>query len=147
MRAAERLGICLGFSLASPVAALTVYEVAPDVADVWFVAVTIGAAPAVGYLIGPVIWPDESRSQAALVGLAATAAGYGARSGSAGATKELLPALVQLGHRPDRLQLGLEEELVDLSLVDRHALLDAELDDLLAIHPELLRELLGRQVV
>jgi len=78
MRAAERLGICLGFSLASPVAALTVYEVAPDVADVWFVAVTIGAAPAVGYLIGPVIWPDASRSQAALVGLAATAAGYGA---------------------------------------------------------------------
>jgi hypothetical protein len=30
---------------------------------------------------------------------------------------------------PDGLQLGLEEVLVDLSLVDRHAFLDAEPDD------------------
>jgi hypothetical protein len=43
--------------------------------------------------------------------------------------------------------LSLEEVLVDLAVVDGDALLDAKLDDRLAIDAELLRELLGRQVV
>src|SRR5437588_2170666 len=46
-----------------------------------------------------------------------------------------------------RLKLRLEERLVDLALVDRHALLQADPDDLLALDPELLRQLLRRQVI
>ena len=46
-----------------------------------------------------------------------------------------------------RLELRLEERLVDLALVDRHALLDAEADDVLPLHADLLGELLRRQVV
>src|SRR5436190_13453961 len=46
-----------------------------------------------------------------------------------------------------RLKLRLEERLVDLALVDRHALLQADADDLLALDPELLRQLLRRQVI
>src|SRR4051794_37515163 len=38
-----------------------------------------------------------------------------------------------------------EEALVDLALVDRDVLLVADADDLLPLHPELARELLGRQ--
>src|SRR5688500_9943262 len=37
--------------------------------------------------------------------------------------------------------------LVDLPLVDRDAFRDTELDDRLAVHVELLRELFGRQVI
>src|ERR1041384_931882 len=47
----------------------------------------------------------------------------------------------------DGLELGLEEVLVDLPLIDRDAFRDAELDDLVALHVELLRELLRRQVI
>ena len=54
---------------------------------------------------------------------------------------------VVLGHRPERLQLRLEERLVDLAVVDRDRLLHADLDHLLAIDPELLRQLLRREVV
>ena len=50
------------------------------------------------------------------------------------------------GHA-QRLHLCLEEVLVDLALVNRDALLDAELDDRIAVHAELVRELLGRQVI
>jgi DNA end-binding protein Ku len=49
--------------------------------------------------------------------------------------------------RVDGLQLRLEQVLVDLPVVDRDALFDAELDDRLAIHPHLLGELLRRQVI
>src|SRR6185312_9763842 len=44
-------------------------------------------------------------------------------------------------------ELGLEQVLVDLALVNRDALRDTEPDDRLAVHVELLRELLGRQVI
>jgi hypothetical protein len=46
-----------------------------------------------------------------------------------------------------RLELCREESLVDLPLIDRNTLLEAETDHLLAIHVHLLRQLLGRQVV
>jgi len=45
------------------------------------------------------------------------------------------------------LQLRLEERLVDLALVDRHTFLDTDADDLLAVDPQFLRQLLGREVV
>ena len=45
------------------------------------------------------------------------------------------------------LELHLEEMLVDLPVIDRDAFLDAEPDDLVTIHAELVRELLRRQVV
>ena len=48
---------------------------------------------------------------------------------------------------PDCLELCLEQVLVDLALVDRDAFRDAELDDRFAVHVELLRELVGRQVI
>src|SRR6185436_771707 len=51
------------------------------------------------------------------------------------------------GRGADGLELGLEQMLVDLALVDRDALRDTEPDDRLAVHVELLRELLGRQVI
>src|SRR5215213_11573205 len=47
----------------------------------------------------------------------------------------------------DRLQLRLEEELVDLALMDRHALLEAHPDHFLPVDAKLLRQLLRRQVV
>jgi hypothetical protein len=47
----------------------------------------------------------------------------------------------------DRLQLRLEEELVDLALVDRDAFLEADTDHLRAIDPELLRQLFRREVI
>src|SRR5437667_5506699 len=52
-----------------------------------------------------------------------------------------------LRHRAQRLELSLEQGLVDLALVDRDGLLHADLDHLLAIDPKLLRQLLRRQVV
>src|SRR6266550_4555211 len=48
---------------------------------------------------------------------------------------------------PQRLELRLEQCLVDLALVDGHAFLDADADDLLAVDPQFLRQLLGREVV
>ena len=56
-------------------------------------------------------------------------------------------ALVRLRERVQRLELGLEERLVDLALVDRHAFLDAQPDHVLPLHTKLLRELVRRQVV
>src|SRR5215831_13477362 len=47
----------------------------------------------------------------------------------------------------DRLVRCLEERLVDLPVVDRNAFLDADADDLFAVDPHLLGELVGRQVV
>src|SRR5215213_10800011 len=44
----------------------------------------------------------------------------------------------------DRLQLRLEEELVDLALIYRHALLEAHADHFLPVDAKLLRQLLGR---
>ena len=55
--------------------------------------------------------------------------------------------LMRLGHRAQRLELRLEEGLVDLALVDRYAFLDAHANDFLPVDSELLRELFGRQVV
>src|SRR3712207_7566360 len=57
------------------------------------------------------------------------------------------PPLVVLRERAQRFQLSPEQRLVDLPLVDRHALLDAETDDLLPVDPHLLRELFRGQVV
>jgi hypothetical protein len=54
---------------------------------------------------------------------------------------------VVLGHRPERLQLRLEEELVDLSLVDRDAFLHADPDHLLPVDSELLGQFFRRQVI
>src|SRR5262245_24611093 len=51
------------------------------------------------------------------------------------------------GSGPDGLERCLEERLVDLPVVDRDAFLDADADDLVAVHPRLLGELFGRQVV
>src|SRR6266498_403980 len=45
---------------------------------------------------------------------------------------------------PQRLELRLEQRLVDLALIDGHAFLDADADDLLAVDPEFLGQLLGR---
>src|SRR5215212_1285670 len=62
--------------------------------------------------------------------------------------KTLFQAQLQaLRECPQRLELSLEQRLVDLALVDRDRLLDADLDHLLAIDPKLLRQLLWRQVV
>src|SRR5207248_8037654 len=54
---------------------------------------------------------------------------------------------VLLGWRADRGELRLEEELVDLSLIDRHPLLHADPDHLLPIDSELLRQFFGREVI
>ena len=51
------------------------------------------------------------------------------------------------GRRADRLQLCREEALVDLALIDRDSLFDADPDDLGAVDSELLRQLLRREVV
>ena len=45
------------------------------------------------------------------------------------------------------MELSLEQRLVDLSLVDRHVFLEADPDHLVPVDPDLLRELVGRQVV
>src|SRR5205807_289343 len=45
------------------------------------------------------------------------------------------------------LQLRLEEVLVDLSLIDRHALFDAHPDHVLPVETELLRQFFGREVI
>ena len=65
------------------------------------------------------------------------------RSGSASADS----MLVRLGHGSQRLELRLEERLVDLALVDRHAFLDADPDHFLPVDAQLLRELVRRQVI
>src|SRR5438876_11019597 len=57
------------------------------------------------------------------------------------------PLRGSLGAGADCLELGLEERLVDLALIDRDAFLDTNADDRLAIDPQLLGELLWRQVV
>jgi len=49
--------------------------------------------------------------------------------------------------RPECLQLRLEEVLVDLPVVDRHALFDAHLDHLLPVETELFRQFFGREVI
>ncbi len=86
---------------------------------------------------------DEAPPPRSLALLAVTAAAYG-RSARGRA----------LGRRDWRsrqssegFELGLEECLVDLALVDRHAFLEAHSDHFLALDPELLREFLGREVV
>src|SRR5205823_687598 len=56
-------------------------------------------------------------------------------------------SLVLLRLRPQRLQLGLEEVLVDLPVVDRHPFLHADADHLLPIDSELFRQFLGREVI
>src|SRR2546430_1204645 len=56
-------------------------------------------------------------------------------------------ASVPLRRCADRFELRLEERLVDLALIDRDTLLDAELDHFGPLDAELLRELLWRQVV
>src|SRR5919109_1582263 len=50
-------------------------------------------------------------------------------------------------HGPERLQLCLEQGFVDLALVDRDALLDADADDLAPVDAQLLRQLVRRQVI
>ncbi len=52
-----------------------------------------------------------------------------------------------LGHRPDCLQLGRKEGLVDLALVDGHAFFDAHPNHFLPVDAELLRKLIGRQMI
>src|SRR5215211_2135958 len=54
---------------------------------------------------------------------------------------------MRLRHRRERLQLRLEERLVDLALVDRHTFLDAHPNHFLPVDAELLRKLIGRQVI
>ena len=54
---------------------------------------------------------------------------------------------VRLRQRAERLQLRLEEVLVDLAVVDRHPFLHAHPDHLLLVDPQLLRELFGREVI
>src|SRR3990172_2503281 len=80
-----------------------------------------------------------------------TPSGIFARPESARADSGFAPIGTSLMSRlrdaADGLELGLEQGLVDLAVVDRDALLDAEPDDRLAVDTELLRELLGRQVV
>src|SRR5437879_3150631 len=49
--------------------------------------------------------------------------------------------------RGECLQLCLEEVLVDLSLIDRHALFDAHPDHVLPVESELLRQFFGREVI
>ena len=49
--------------------------------------------------------------------------------------------------RSDRGQLRLEQRLVDLAVVDRDVLLDADPDHLVAVDADLLRQLLGRQMI
>src|SRR5262249_39730282 len=56
-------------------------------------------------------------------------------------------ALVLLRHGAERLELRLEQRLVDLPLVDRHAFLDAEADHFLPVDTEFLRQLVRREVV
>ena len=58
-----------------------------------------------------------------------------------------LGSLRLVRHGAQRLELRREERLVDLALVDRHALLDADADDLLAVDAELLGQLFRRQMV
>src|SRR5439155_12186766 len=50
-------------------------------------------------------------------------------------------------HGAERLELCLEQRLVDLALVDRNALLDTEADHFLPVDPELLGKLVRREVV
>src|SRR5205823_1770971 len=49
--------------------------------------------------------------------------------------------------RGECLQLRLEEVLVDLPVVDRHALFDTHPDHLLPVETELLRQFFGREVI
>src|SRR5439155_23639542 len=55
--------------------------------------------------------------------------------------------LVRLRGGADRVELRLEERLVDLALVDRDPLLETEADHFQPLDPELLGQLLRRQVV
>src|SRR5947207_14994674 len=57
------------------------------------------------------------------------------------------PGSVRLRRRAQRLELCLEQGLVDLPLVDRDALLDADADDLAPVDAQFLRQLVRRQVV
>src|SRR6185312_6311759 len=43
--------------------------------------------------------------------------------------------------------MGLEQRLVDLALIDRHVLLDADADDLGPLDSDFLRQLLGGEMV
>src|SRR4029079_10189550 len=52
-----------------------------------------------------------------------------------------------LGHRPERFELRCKERLVDLALVDGDAFLDAHPNHFLPVDAELLRKLIGRQVI
>src|ERR1044072_4393141 len=54
---------------------------------------------------------------------------------------------MRMRHGAQRLQLCLEKGLVDLALVDRDALLDADADHFAPIDAQLLRQLVRRQVV
>src|SRR6188474_2264038 len=54
---------------------------------------------------------------------------------------------MMLRHRPERFQLRCKECLVDLALVDRHTFLDAHPNHFLPVDAELLRKLVGRQVI
>src|SRR5688572_8324174 len=54
---------------------------------------------------------------------------------------------MRLRHRAQCLELGREQGLVDLALVDRHAFLDAHPNYFLPVDPEFLRELFGREVI
>src|SRR5918911_938105 len=57
------------------------------------------------------------------------------------------PVSVRLRRGAQRLELCLEQGLVDLPLVDRDALLDADADDLAPVDAQLLRQLVRRQVI
>ena len=70
-----------------------------------------------------------------------------ARGGAKERLEVLHEARASGAARAQRRELSLEEGLVDLALVDRHAFLHTDADHLLAIDSHLLRELLGRQVV
>jgi hypothetical protein len=54
---------------------------------------------------------------------------------------------VGLRDGPERLELRLEQGLVDLALVDRHAFLHADPDHFHPVDAELLGQLLWRQVI
>ena len=61
---------------------------------------------------------------------------------------EVVSRLGRFGSRgADSLELCLEEELVDLALIDRHAFLDTEPDHVVTIEPELFGQLFRRQVI
>jgi hypothetical protein len=59
----------------------------------------------------------------------------------------VLRCSVLRGQGSQRLELRLEQRLVDLPLIDRHVFLEADADHFIASDPDFLREVVRRQVV